>query len=128
MANIKNSFAKGITAINVKTNNFMQQSKCKTYIITLSTQVKELKTHLGEKVYENHKNQTDPFDGTDKILNEIDMKMKEIQEQERIIKNLEEEERQILGTATNGVVYCSQCGASNDSNYKFCCKCGTPLK
>lgn len=35
MASISDSLTKGITTINVKTTNFMEQSKCKTYISTL---------------------------------------------------------------------------------------------
>ena len=36
---LKDSLTKGITAINVKTNNFMEQSKCKTYISTLESEI-----------------------------------------------------------------------------------------
>ncbi len=35
MVSLKDSFPKGIAAINVKTNTFMEESKCKTYISTL---------------------------------------------------------------------------------------------
>lgn len=35
MDSLKESLTKGIATINVKTNNFMEESKCKTYISTL---------------------------------------------------------------------------------------------
>lgn len=39
MATLKESFAKGITALNVKTNNFIEENKCKTYISTLEEEI-----------------------------------------------------------------------------------------
>ncbi len=35
MDSLKESFTKGIATLNVKTNNFMEESKCKTYISNL---------------------------------------------------------------------------------------------
>ena len=32
MANLKDSFTKGLATINVKTSNFMEENKLKTYI------------------------------------------------------------------------------------------------
>ena len=39
MAGFKDKFSKGLTTINVKTNNFMEQTKINTYISTLETEI-----------------------------------------------------------------------------------------
>ena len=48
MASLKESLSKGITTINVKTNSFMEESKCKTYISTLEKEIQILKQNIGE--------------------------------------------------------------------------------
>ena len=48
---IKRIPSKGITTINVKTNSFMEESKCKTYISTLEKEIQILKQNIGETVY-----------------------------------------------------------------------------
>ena len=39
---LKDSLTKSITTINVKTNNFMEQSKYKTYISTLEDEIQKI--------------------------------------------------------------------------------------
>ena len=142
MAGLKETFNKGLTTINVKTNNFMKESKCKTYITTLENEIAELKKSLGEKVYANWLNKTDVSDGVETISVQIRAKYEEIEVQKAKILQLQEEEKLILGAGqrqmqTPGTqneepegetIFCSQCGMKNSVNYKFCCKCGAPLK
>lgn len=137
MANLKESLTKGITALNVKTNNFMEENKCKTYITTLEGEIKELKLMIGESVYAKWNAGTDISEGVEELGVKIKEKYNEISAQQQKILQLQEEEKQILGASsptvtapepTGEVIYCSQCGTQNSANYKFCCKCGTPLK
>lgn len=133
MDSFKQSITKGITALNVKTNNFMEESKCKTYIVTLQNEIKDLKTAIGNQVYENWTNGQEPVAGTEELLAQIKAKVEEIATQEEKMRQLVEAEHQILGNSapqqeTENVIFCSQCGTKNAANYKFCCKCGTPLK
>lgn len=134
MANLKETFTKGITTLNVKTNNFMEESKCRTYIATLEGEIKELKFKIGEKTYENWSKNADVAAEVEEMLQKIKSKYEEIDAQKERIDRLAVEEQQILGTSaasaqdTIGVVFCSQCGAQNASNYKFCCKCGAEMK
>jgi len=131
MATIKESFSKGLTALNVKTNNFMEENKCKTYISTLEGEISDLKLRIGDVVYSKWVAGEDEKAEIEPLLQSIQGKYQEIETQKEKIKQLEEQERQILGGATGGSVeacYCSQCGAQNASNYKFCSKCGAPLK
>lgn len=133
MASIKETFSKGITTINVKTNNFMEQNKIKTYISTLEKDISSLYNVIGEKIYEAWKNENVEISCVEEQLKEITEKYKEIEAQNQKLEQILIEERQILvGTQTDTLaqnrIFCSQCGAENDSAYKFCVKCGRPLK
>lgn len=134
MATLKESFAKGITALNVKTNNFIEENKCKTYISTLEEEIKNLTYHIGEITVAKWKNLESAKPEIESLVQEIVSKREEIATQEEKIRKLEEEEKQILGSNISGekasveMIYCSQCGTQNYANYKFCCKCGKPLR
>ena len=104
MATLKESLSKGITAINVKTSSFMEESKCKTYIATLEKEIQTLKLNMGELIY------TKTIVGEDYQENVAE-----------IIQKINEK------SSTEAVKYCAKCGAQNAGNYKFCSKCGTPL-
>ena len=132
MATFKDSLTKGLTTLNVKTNNFMEQTKCKTYISTLESEIRELKMQLGNLVYENKVNGAPIETSVDEIIDQINDKYAEIKVQQERIAHILQEEQNILGTAQNTQelppIFCSQCGSKNAGNYKFCCKCGIPLK
>lgn len=149
MANLKESFARGLTTLNVKTNNFMEESKYNTYIKTLENEIRELKSQVGEKLYTQWAQGSDMMAGIEEILVAIKNKYAEIEVQKQKIIQLQEEEKQILGNSSNAQsgrevsqtvpqtvpqpadtaagVFCSQCGTRNLAAYKFCCKCGKPL-
>lgn len=137
MASLKESITKSITTLNVKTNNFMEQSKYKTYISTLEEDIKKLKFQIGALAYEKWSNGEDGKEELEPLFMQISSKYKEISVQEENIRKLYEEEQQILGTGSNASVannaaapgiFCSQCGAKNAENYRFCVKCGSPLQ
>ena len=135
MASLKDTFTKGLTTLNVKTNNFMEESKCKTYITTLENEIAGLKQKLGDDIYISWMNQGDLTAGVEETCKQIQNKYQEIEAQRLKIAQLQEEEKQILGAAPaqnampeGETIFCSQCGTKNSVNYKFCCKCGAPLK
>ncbi len=134
MAGLKESLTKGLTTINMKTSNFMEESKYKTHITSLENEIGMLEQNLGKSIYEKWKGGVDYKEGIEDALNTIQSKYDLIEEQRRNIEKLHEEEKQILGnqqsantTPNAATVFCSKCGAPNDANYKFCCKCGNPL-
>ena len=132
MANLKDSFSKGITALNVKTNNFMEENKCKTYITTLENEIRDLKTEIGATAYQKWVAGESYVESAESILAQIKEKYLEIDRQKQKIEQLQMEEKQILGSQNASAPagnkkFCSQCGAPNEMNYKFCCKCGAPL-
>lgn len=134
---LKDSLTKSITTINVKTNNFMEQSKYKTYISTLEDEIQKLKLQAGTIAYDRWKRGEDAKAELEGIFQAISGKYDEIRIQEEKIQKLYEEEQQILGTAPSGsvtpesagnAVFCSQCGTRNAENYRFYIKCGSPLQ
>ena len=132
MAGFKESITKGITTINMKTSNFMEESKYKTHITSLENEINTLELNLGKSIFEKWKSGADYKEGIEDALNTIQSKYDAIDEQKRNIEKLHEEEKQILGNQTNPSnqpvgTFCTKCGAPNDANYKFCCKCGNPL-
>lgn len=131
MADIKNSFSKGLTVLNVKTSTFLEINKIKTYISTLTGEIEIMKKEIGELVYQE-------WSATGNVtLDAISEKLNAIKEKEEIIKIQEEEvvrlnesEKQILGAAENAqqaVLVCPNCGQTYDAAPKFCRKCGTKM-
>ncbi|MBQ6995789.1 MAG: hypothetical protein IJN64_15100 [Lachnospiraceae bacterium] len=131
MASFRESLSKGLTTINVKTNNFMEESKCKTYISTLEKEIRDLKLNLGDIMYGSWLSGESDETALQTIMEQIKQKYEEIEQQKKIMEQLTISEQQILGTGSNvqtgAMIYCAQCGAQNASNYKFCCKCGKAL-
>lgn len=141
MADIKNMFSKGLTTLNVKTANFLEINKIKTYISTLKTDIETLKLELGAALYENWKAGEAP------TTVEMEEKLRLIQEKEELIvaqeaeaERLAEMEKQILGEtdrpaapaaasepAGDPVLVCPNCGQVYDRAFKFCRKCGTRM-
>lgn len=141
MAGIKDAFSKGLTTINVKTNNFMEETKVKTYISTMENESKNLCTTVGRKIFEQWQDGTVDINSVTEELQELTRLQKEIEKSQEKIQELQKTEEAILGkrpaeTAAGAVqgdipegerIFCSQCGGVNSTAYKFCCKCGAPL-
>ena len=135
MADIKNAFSKGITALNVKTSNYLEETKLKTYINTLNDEINVIKMEAAGMAYSLW---LDSNFGLTTELEDRFMQIKNRQEiiaqKQKEIERLEQEEKQILGAAPagggvrEGVIYCTNCGNANNSVNRFCEKCGTPLK
>lgn len=141
MASLKDSLSKGITALNVKTNNFMEENKCKTYITTLENEIRDVKLQIGDLAYQKWTAGEAYAESVEPFFGQIKEKYAEIERQKQRIAQLQVEEKQILGSqnaapaqpitpaqpAQGNKVFCSQCGAPNDAAYKFCSKCGAPM-
>lgn len=130
MATFKDKFSKGLTTINVKTNNFMEQNKINTHISTMENEISELKKQLGEQIYAKWLQNEVELPECNEIFNSIKEKYAEIQAQKDKIEQMLKEEQQILGTnqAQEETIYCSNCGTPSAANFKFCTKCGSLLQ
>jgi hypothetical protein len=139
MDSLKGAFSKGLTTLNVKTNNFMEGSKCKTYIATLEKEIQDIKFKIGEVTYNSWIAGEDSQEEIGRYLDTIKEKQDIIEEQKAIMANLSVAEQQILGKtaqpqsvqpqtdAPAQMVYCPSCGAQSKVGFKFCSKCGKPL-
>lgn len=134
MATIKDSFSKGLTTINVKASNFMEENKLRTYIATLETEIEKLKYSVGEKVYQGYTNQDFMLENVQPELDEIKEKYAQIQKITLEIEELTTREREILGkgdsasTVSEGIMFCNMCGTPYKKGHKFCEKCGNKLE
>lgn len=129
MADIKDVFSKGITAINMKTANYLEETKIKTYIDTLSRESDQIKMEVANQLYVKWQN------GQIEMSEDVVQKFRAIKERQDIIaqkkqeiEQLEEEKQRVLGSAgRQNVVYCTACGSANDAANRFCEKCGNKM-
>ena len=132
MADLKESFSKGLTAINVKTSTFVEAKKIQTYISTLNNEIEALQKEIGRRAYEDwEKNGSISLSNIGEQLMETSKKKETIAQQKIAAEELEKKEQQILGTADNqkpSKIFCPNCGQSYDGPVKFCRKCGTKLQ
>lgn len=134
MAGFKESFRKGITTINVKTSNFMEETKQKTLITTQEQEIEKLKMKLGMELYQNWRKEGFELSSLQPIIDDIDSRYNTIENVKKQIEELAEKEREILGatsqqvdTSNIDITYCPACGAQNRLGNKFCEKCGNKL-
>lgn len=145
MADIKNTFSKGLTVLNVKTANFLELNKIKTYITTLTGEIAALKSEIGNEVYD--KWAADEPLMTESLIQKLQLvkeKTEIIRQQEEEAARLTEKEKQILGEQEaraqaaavqsqthpqpeEPVFTCPNCGQFYEQPYRFCKKCGTRL-
>lgn len=136
MAGFMDSVNKGLTTINVKTSNFMEESKFKTAIATKEAEIVNLYKVIGEAVYNNR--EAFDFEIVAAQVAEVEEKFASIAELKGQIESLAAKEKEILGGAqaspAAAVVdnadrcFCGNCGAPNSKNNRFCEKCGSPIQ
>lgn len=147
MADLKSTFSKGLTVLNVKTSNFLELNKIKTYIATLKSEIATLMSEIGEIVYQDWTQGEIAIERIQDKLTEIAEKEVIIKQQQAELDELELKEKQILGGQNNGLnagavspaggrlmsgaenaVICPNCGQRYEPAVNFCRKCGTKLK
>lgn len=129
---IKQGFSKQITKINMKTSTFLEENKIRTYIGTLENDIKELYKNAGETGYEMWKEQSFDVAQLTTFYEQIQDKYNTISEQEKLIQELIDKSKQVLGdngTNPDGQeqVFCANCGEGYPVTSNFCKKCGTKL-
>lgn len=133
MAPIKNSFSKGLTTLNVKASNFMEENKLRTYITTLENEIEKLKYSIGEKTYQGYINNEFTPEMIKEELETIKEKYAQITKTTAQIEELTTREKEILGknggagSVPEGTLFCSMCGTPYKKGHKFCEKCGNKL-
>ncbi len=132
MAGIKNSFSKGLTTLNVKTSNFMEENKLKTSIATQEEEITKMKLALGDTVYKNWERGVLTMEVLQGQLEAIQKKYQMIVETRKQIEELSQKEKQILGgdaadISSSGKIFCDNCGAEVNAGSRFCKKCGNKI-
>ncbi len=130
MAGLKDSFSKGITAINLKTNGYIEENKLKTYIVMFEREKNELLLKAGTDLCDGWKNGNTDINRIEGIFGEIQKKEDEREEQVIKLSGLAKNQEAILGKKTEEEeekIYCTKFGTPNAANYRFCVKCGQPL-
>lgn len=146
MADIKNSFSKGLTVLNVKTSTFLELNKIKTYISNLNEEIAGLKREIGELVYQEWAQTGQVTSGAiEERLLGIQSRLETIRQQEEEAERINQKEKQILGSqdtaqaqpqevlqspdanSQNPVLTCPNCGNTYETAPKFCRKCGTRM-
>lgn len=154
MADIKNSFSKGLTVLNVKTSTFLELNKIKTYISNLNEEIAGLKREIGELVYQEWAQTGQVTSGAiEERLLGIQSRIETIKQQEEEAERINQKEKQILGSqdtaqpqpqaqiqaqpqevlqspdadSQNPVLTCPNCGNTYETAPKFCRKCGTRM-
>lgn len=136
MPDIKNTFSKGITVLNVKTSNFFELNKIKTYISTLTKEIEDLNQEIGRMVYTKWSNGEDIL--TEDVVGKLQLiqeKLSIVARQEAEAENISATEKQILGEqdaktadiTSGSVLVCPECGQTYTIPSKFCRKCGTKM-
>lgn len=119
---------KGVATVSTGSKNMIEKSKLYSIIKTLTDEKKQLLEILGTKVY-NHalNNEGDiPRDEVEQICIEISNRIKQINELNVKVENLNSEMEKIVGTASVKTGLCS-CGHQNKPDAKFCISCGKAL-
>lgn len=139
----KQGLSRQITKINMKTSTFMEENKIKTYITTLENDIAELKRQSGELGYNLWVEGKLDAAKLVPIYLQVKEKYRQIQEQERLLQELEVRNRQVLGDSAArmpgaagmagapgaaGQVICPHCGDICAPNMNFCKKCGMKLR
>lgn len=128
---LKQGLSKQITRLNVKTSFFLEENKIRTYITTLENEIKELKMTAGETGFAKWTTGEDASAELSAIYAAIAEKYTIIQEQEKLIQEIAERGKQVLGAApaAEGAAYfCPSCGEKYEKAPNFCVKCGTKLR
>lgn len=133
MAGLKDMLSKGVTSVNVKTSNFMEINKIKTYINTLQDEINSLEKTIGNKTYQMWSIGAFDIGTIEPELTKIKANFEEINNQEIKIKEIEAEADRILGNMDSAPdlsdkIVCPSCGRANGLDSKFCVGCGTQLK
>lgn len=134
MDSFKMSLSKGISALNVKTNNFLEESKCRSNITTLENDIAKIEMEIGHQIYEKWLQGQEIIPEIEELLQQVKSKQLDIEIQKKMIARIQMEERQKTGvmdsvqSIAGEALFCTQCGNRNNADDLFCSNCGHPLK
>ncbi len=120
---VKQSVEKGISAVSLKSREAVDSLKVKMQIETLTGEIQDATTALGEAVYQMSIQQNLDQEIIQQKCAAISLLKQQLQEKEAEL----EEIRVTTGTAL-GKLYCSQCKAELPENAQYCAQCGKKVE
>ena len=129
----KDSTNRAITTISVKTSSTLEKSKIKMHIESLTKEVFNMSSDVGEEVYLIWTQGKTSFEEVVSKLEEIQKKKSEIERLAKELDSIDDRDNEILGTKPvineeeTFIPACPNCGYEVGENAKFCRKCGYKL-
>ena len=134
----KSSINRGVTAINVKTSSSLEKAKIKTHIDSISNEVQQMMTAVGEAFYLMwNKGDTD-YSKLYDHLEVVRHKKEEIARLNAECAAIDERSNQIMGASAGSNVasaseilagnVCPSCNTPYADGARFCRKCGYKLQ
>ena len=119
---------KGVATVSTGSKNMVEKSKIHSIIKTLADEKKQLAEILGNNIYEYVLNNEGdiPRSSVEKICGEISNRIKQTNELNIKLDELNKEMDKIVGTTSISTGLCS-CGHQNKPDAKFCIACGQKL-
>jgi len=135
---LSNSMSRAITKLSVKTSSSLEKSKIKLHIESLTKDVQNMLTDIGQDVYSLWLNGELSNQLLTEKLEAVKQKNAEIEQLSIELASIDDRDNEILGIKTNSepkteVVApkksnCPNCGSECEPTAKFCRKCGKQLK
>lgn len=135
---IGDSMSRAITKISVKTSSSIEKSKIKIHIESLTQDVQNMLTNVGEEVYalwlngeSSHQSLTEKLHVVKKKKNEIEqlsIELASIDGRDNEIFGTKAEDEQKMEVVITQKLDCTNCGSKYDAVAKFCRKCGHRLQ
>lgn len=132
------SMSRAITKLSVKTSSSLEKSKIKMHIESLTKDLQNMLTDIGEDVYSLWISGEVSNQSLAEKLSAVKQKKEEIEQLSIELASIDARDNEILGTkpdseqATDvqfsGNSCCPNCGAKCDPTAKFCRKCGHNLQ
>lgn len=134
---IKDSTNRAITKVGVKTSSFLEKSKIKMHIESLTKEIQKLFVDIGEEVYSLWLQGNSSNQEMLEKLETVKSKKTEIEQLMLELGSIDDRDNVILGTKIDEAKEehvnrqkpcCPNCGSECDASAKFCRKCGYKLQ
>lgn len=129
---LKKSIDRGVVAAGVQSTTYLESGKLRSKIDHVEAAIQQVKSELGQTVYENWKNGVDNTAYIEGVCGDIRSLEQEIEGYQAQIAALQAEKERVLNGGASaagevGGLRCS-CGQVNSADAKFCAGCGKPLE
>lgn len=122
----KKSIDKGVATVSVKSNSMIEINKIKVHMDSLTDRIARKKVELGETVFNLYLEDIPNDEVVESLSEEIIELSNQLEEREKEIQAIKEEEEEILGSQDK--THLCSCGNQVPEGYSFCTKCGAKVE